>query len=477
VQTLECCAAARDEYGVSFALYAAAQLAATLEAQGQLRARFPGLASRLGELVQKGVIGHPKDVRDISAVTRRVSGDASALALLHRAEQVAARIRREMETGKRLERWLAGSQSRGHGRAPLSLSTFWTDGRPQLAGVYRAGNMGLLAVLFETQRLGTWIARRSSDEGDFEAAVAREGENQPKVTVRAALFPEAPGLDLVLWQSTTDPVARQRQTLFAGALAAAVLAILLVGYFALRDVSRELKLAALRSSFVAGVTHELKTPLTSIRLLAETLLLKRTRDPSTADELLGALIDESERLSQLVENVLSFARIERGASTYHPAEIRLSEAVSSAVQRFQSILKQGGFRLVQESNGQALRVYADAEGLSLALLNLLSNAVKYSGRSREIRLEVRRRGKEAEIRVTDYGIGIPRSEQQRIFDSFYRAPEAAKETTGAGLGLALVRNFAQAHGGRVTVESEPGKGSAFSLWLPLVINHGEDSHR
>jgi two-component system phosphate regulon sensor histidine kinase PhoR len=103
--------------------------------------------------------------------------------------------------------------------------------------------------------------------------------------------------------------------------------------------------------------------------------------------------------------------------------------------------------------------------------------VKYSGRSREIRLEVRRRGKEAEIRVTDYGIGIPRSEQQRIFDSFYRAPEAAKETTGAGLGLALVRNFAQAHGGRVTVESEPGKGSAFSLWLPLVINHGEDSHR
>jgi two-component system sensor histidine kinase SenX3 len=124
-----------------------------------------------------------------------------------------------------------------------------------------------------------------------------------------------------------------------------------------------------------------------------------------------------------------------------------------------------------------MRVYADAEGLARALLNLLSNAVKYSGRSREIRLGVHRRGQEAEVRVTDYGIGIRAAEQQQIFQSFYRAPEAAKETTGAGLGLALVRHFVEAHGARVTVESEPGKGSAFSLWLPLVKNDGQDSPR
>ena len=117
------------------------------------------------------------------------------------------------------------------------------------------------------------------------------------------------------------------------------------------------------------------------------------------------------------------------------------------------------------------------QNLSQALLNLLDNAVKYSGLSREILLGVHRHGNEVEIRVTDHGIGVPPAEQQRIFESFYRAPEAARETTGAGLGLALLKHFAEAHKGRAAVASGPGRGSAFSLWLPLMENDGQDSDR
>ncbi|HSB17517.1 MAG TPA: ATP-binding protein, partial [Bryobacteraceae bacterium] len=286
------------------------------------------------------------------------------------------------------------------------------------------------------------------------------------------------GLELSLRPRESGPaIERRRQNLFAGALAAAVLLVLLLGWFAFRDVSREVRLASLRSDFVSSVTHELRTPLTSIRLLAETLRLKRTRDPATGDQMLGAIVDESERLTRLVDNVLSFSRIEKDARAYHQKPIELAGAVNDAIRRFQHVLKRGEFHLVQESDDQTLRVLADDEALSQTLLNLLDNAVKYSGPSREIQLGVYRRGAEAEIRVTDHGIGVPAAEQRHIFEKFYRVPGAAGETTGAGLGLALVKHFAEAHGGRVAVESEPGAGSSFSLWLPLMENDGQDPDR
>jgi signal transduction histidine kinase len=124
-------------------------------------------------------------------------------------------------------------------------------------------------------------------------------------------------------------------------------------------------------------------------------------------------------------------------------------------------------------------VRADRDALTQAVLNLLSNALKYSGKSRDVLLAVRRRGDLAEVLVEDHGIGIPRSEHRRIFDSFYRVPDAARETTGAGLGLALVQHFAQAHGGQVRVRSEMGQGSTFCISLPLakVEQNGKDPGR
>ena len=476
-RVLQCCAAARDEYGVSFALYAADQIISAWEAHGRLRASFPRLASQLGELLRQGEIGHPRDIQDIAALAARDGGGPDASLLVRQAEEQAKRVSGHIETGKRLERWVSGTVLAGPRRAGFSLHTLWIHERPRLAGVHQSPD-GLLVTLFAAGPLATWLTTKAAEEGHFEAVLSPKDEYQGSAILRTALLPEAPGFELVLRPREADPATqRWRQRLFAGALAAAVLLVLVVGYFASRDVSRELKLSSLRSTFVSSVTHELKTPLTSIRLLAETLRLKRTRDPAVADQLLGAMVDESERLARLVDNVLSFSRIERGAHRYRPASIDLSEAVGDAVRRFQYILKQGEFRLHQESDGEPLRVYADAEALGQALLNLLDNAVKYSGVSREIGLGIHRLGEEAEIRVTDYGIGIPRSDQRHIFESFYRAPGAVQETTGAGLGLALVRHFTEAHDGRMTVTSEPGKGSTFSLWLPLMRDDGQDSRR
>lgn len=476
----ECCAAARDEYGVSFALYAAAQISIAWKSQGTLRKKFPQLATKLGELIQAGAIGHAADVPEILRLVKGAGDDPASGLLLRQAEQAAARTARHIETGKRLERWIAGSASSGRA-APFSLFTFWSGARPQVAGLYRVHGSGFLVVVFATDRIAAWVAAWSGQSGHFELALAASDEKVRRATLQTALLPETPGFDLLMRARETDPATRERrQTLFAGAIVAAVLLILLVGYFALRDFSRELQLASLRSSFIAGVTHELKTPLTSIRLLAETLRMGRTQGPAVAEEIAGTIVEESERLSRLLDNVLSFSRIEKGVQSYRPVEIVLPEAVNRAVQRFQYILQQGEFRLLEETDDEPLRVYADADALAQALLNLLSNAVKYSGASREIRLGLRAHRDEAEISVTDRGIGIPASEQRRIFESFYRVPEAAPETTGAGLGLALVRHFAEAHGGRVTLVSEPGKGSTFSLWLPLVKeagrSHGQDSH-
>ena len=476
-QILRCCAAMRDEYGVSFALYAALQIAVASEAQGRLHADFSRLAAQLVELLRRGEIGHPSDLGEIAALVARIRGGPDASLLLSQAKEQARRIEDQIEAGARMEKWVTGTILVVPGTAAFSLQTFWTGERPRLAGVHRADDK-LVVALFATVPLAAWVAAEAGRVGHFEAGLTQKGEYGGSAILRTAILPEAPDFELSLRPKDADRATQGwRQRLFAAALAAAVFLVLIVGCLAFRDVSREVRLASLRSTFVSSVTHELKTPLTSIRLLAETLRSRRLSDPAAGDQMLSTIVDESERLTQLVNNILSFVRIEKGRRPYRPTPIELTEAVGEAARRFQSILKQGGFHLHQESDGRPMWVLADVEALSQAVLNLLDNAVKYSGLSREILLGICRRGKEAEIRVTDHGIGVPPAEQRRIFDSYYRAPDAARETAGAGLGLALVKHFAEAHGGRAAVKSTPGEGSTFSLWLPLMENDGQDSDR
>jgi signal transduction histidine kinase len=224
----------------------------------------------------------------------------------------------------------------------------------------------------------------------------------------------------------------------------------------------------MRSQFVSSVTHELKTPLTAIRIFTETLRLDEEVDTNTRNDYLDTILHEAERLSRLVDNVLDFGKIERGKKTYRFEPVRLDEVVHHAARTAQYPLEQAGFTLEIEADQELPVVRADSDALQQAILNLLINAMKYSGDSRRIALRLDRLNGHARIRVEDHGIGIDSSEQQRIFESFYRAPIAENQhIPGTGLGLTIVAHIAKAHGGRVEVASRPGDGSSFMVYLPV----------
>jgi signal transduction histidine kinase len=248
-----------------------------------------------------------------------------------------------------------------------------------------------------------------------------------------------------------------------------VLCVTLFGaYFLWRDVGRELRMAEMRSQFIASVSHELKTPLTAIRIFAETLHLGRPKDSQARAEYLDTIVNESHRLTRLLNNVLDFSKIEKGQRTYRREQAFLSEIVDAAVQATQYPLKQQDFHLNVRVEDDLPEVRVDRDAIGQAILNLLSNAMKYSGESRHIDLRVQERAGHAVIEVSDQGIGIPPAEQKRIFEKFYRVPsEENQRIPGTGLGLALVFHIVNAHDGHVELRSTPGKGSTFSIHLPL----------
>jgi signal transduction histidine kinase len=286
-----------------------------------------------------------------------------------------------------------------------------------------------------------------------------------------ALGPNFPGITVVVPPQQESGTTRQAdlQRRFYFVVLLLVLSVTLFGAYLLwRDVRRELQMADVRSQFVSSVSHELKTPLTSIRMFAETLRLGRSADPRTQAEYLDTIVDESERLTRLLNNVLDFSKIEQGKRIYRPEPTVLPEVIQATVRAMQYALGQQGFHLQVDIENDLPPVRADRDALEQAILNLLTNAVKFSGESREIDLRLHRKDSHAEIQVIDRGVGIPLQEQSRIFEKFYRVrtPENLL-IPGTGLGLTLVEHIAKAHGWRIKVESAPGKGSTFSLRIPL----------
>ena len=305
-------------------------------------------------------------------------------------------------------------------------------------------------------------AARYAAKAEFLAGLSADG---------LALGPRLQGIQVVFMSDGTSPYSKQwsLQRLFYFLALAVVLSVTLFGAYLLwRDVRREVLLAQLRSQFVSSVSHELKTPLTAIRMFAETLRLGRSKDPAAQMEYLDTIVNESERLTRLLNNVLDFSKIEQGQRTYHPAPASLGGIARAAARAMEYPLKQQGFALDMRIDEDLPEVRVDRDAIEQAMLNLLSNAMKYSGDSRTIGLTVRREGDRAVIQVVDKGIGIDPKEQERIFEDFYRVPmRENRSLPGTGLGLSLVTHIAKAHGGSVRVESALGRGSTFSLILPL----------
>jgi len=248
-----------------------------------------------------------------------------------------------------------------------------------------------------------------------------------------------------------------------------VISVTLFGAYLLwRDVRRELRLAEMRSRFVAAVSHELKTPLTGIRMFAEMMHMGRPIDPDTQAEYLETIVNESERLTRLLNNVLDFSRIEQGQKTYHREPNDLAEIVQATARTMTYPLEQENFALHLKIEDDLPPAYVDRDGIEQAILNLLTNAMKYSGESRDIDLHLKSEDGRAIIEVSDRGVGIEPDEQARIFEQFYRVLCPDNEgIPGTGLGLTLVEHIARAHGGTITVQSALGEGSTFSMHLPL----------
>ncbi|MDR1916982.1 MAG: HAMP domain-containing histidine kinase [Synergistaceae bacterium] len=241
------------------------------------------------------------------------------------------------------------------------------------------------------------------------------------------------------------------------------LAIVIGSVVILRMMSYEMRVAGQKTTFVANVSHELKTPLTSIRLFAELLLSGRQGNEERRQSYLRTIISETDRLSHLVGNVLTFSR--RGRK-YHMQELSLTEVTRDTLAQLEPHLSKMGFRVTILEDGP-LPVKGNREALRQVIMNILSNAEKYSGDAREISVTCRSNDGMASVTIEDRGIGVDPGLSEKIFQEFYRADDSLSATrSGAGLGLPIARNIARAHGGDVRYSPRPGGGSSFTLTLP-----------
>ena len=234
----------------------------------------------------------------------------------------------------------------------------------------------------------------------------------------------------------------------------------------LRDVTHAGRIEHLRRDFVANASHELKTPVASILALSATLRSVAREDPDKLTAFLSRLEHEAGRLAALVTHLLELSRLEAG--TPERSRVRLNELVEIAVERVRSGAEAAGLLVSAVVRGPLLVIGSERD-LSHLIENLLENAVRYTPHGGQVHAIANRNGADAQLTVTDTGIGIPAKDLDRVFERFYRVDDArSRETGGTGLGLSIVRHVAEAHGGSVRVVSTPGAGSAFTVRLPLA---------
>jgi signal transduction histidine kinase len=233
-------------------------------------------------------------------------------------------------------------------------------------------------------------------------------------------------------------------------------------------VSHELELARMKSDFVSTVSHEFKSPLTSIQQVAEMLQAGRVPSEERRQQYYDLLLEQSQRLSLLTDNILNLARIEEGRKTFTFEQLDVAALLEEILPPVRDRARHDGF-VIELKIGESLpEVMADGEALAQAITNLLDNAVKYSGQARSIVVRAGVEGRQLVISVQDFGIGIGKHDIAHVFDRFYRGGEAlTRSVKGSGLGLTLVKEIVEAHHGTASVESEAGRGSTFTIRLPL----------
>jgi len=283
-----------------------------------------------------------------------------------------------------------------------------------------------------------------------------------------------PGVDgwvlCVTQRDLGDQSALDRKRLVNSILIGGAVTVILGGLGVLGwAIRRERRMSDLKSEFISNVSHELKTPLSIISMFGEMLANGRTKSPEQAHEYAEIIWRESVRLGRLIDNVLDFAKIERGMDVYEFAdEVDITEVCERAVELSQRRVGAAEMTITFETEEGLPQIRLDANAFTLAILNLIDNAIKYAAPGKKIEVTLRGDQDRVVLSVRDWGPGIDPEEQERIFERFYRARSVRlTPIRGSGIGLALVQHIARAHGGDVTVASTQEQGSTFSIWLPI----------
>ena len=368
--------------------------------------------------------------------------------------------------------WLEGE--------PLTLPERWSPGRDtNSASPFLAEANGALS--------NPGKARKRTGEPDVES----EGlPSRPRFVLQLYMADQA-----LLFSSY-----RRHALLLAGLVAASAFAALIGVLASWRAFQRQLRLSELKSNFVSSVSHELRAPIASVRLMAESLERGKVSEAPKQHEYFRFIVQECRRLSGLIENVLDFSRIEQGRKQYDFEPTDLVALTQQTVKLMETYAAERGVHLqLQLSPGQSAGVAtpstlnpqpsADGKALQQALVNLIDNALKHSPKGETVTVGLEVRGQRSEDRpdatrsthdaipvhlwVEDHGEGIPAVEQEKIFERFYRrGSELRRQTQGVGIGLSIVKHIVEAHGGRVIVRSAPGQGSRFTIELPVTLWNG-----
>ena len=329
----------------------------------------------------------------------------------------------------------------------------------------------LLPGIFKSAGLEPNIAVAVLDERD-SVLYAQDGL-PPVHRLAADSFSELlPSWKVVLFDRqgrSEERLVGSERTLYLSLFVGIVLVMAVGIFLTVRAAAHEVEVSQLKAEFVSNVSHELKTPLALIRMFGETLESGLVVNEAARKEFYGIIRKESERLTHLIDNVLDFSKMDAGGKEYHREEADVVEVVRNTVEAYMFHIRDMGFVVERRYPDEPLIVRFDTDAISQATLNLLSNATKYSDERKVIRIWVGRDVGFATVSVEDEGVGIPKEALGKIFEKFYRVHDRkTKETRGTGIGLTLTKHIVEAHGGTIEVESEVGKGSTFTMRIPLA---------
>jgi len=315
---------------------------------------------------------------------------------------------------------------------------------------------------------------------DVRVTVLAPGEpfasSTPVAPQEAGEFLPGWRLGLTFKDSDSFAALSARQTrlyLWTGLLVVLIIAV--VALLVARYVAAQMRLARLKNELLSAVSHELKTPLASIRALVDTLSAQRYRDEQQLQDYLQLIGKENLRLTHLIENFLTFSRMERGKQRFHFEDLAPAAVVAAAVEALKKRLASAHCNFEVRVEPDLPRMRGDADALSTVLINLLDNACKYTGDDKRICVRAFAENRHVCFEVEDNGIGLDRREVRRIFDRFYQVDQSlTRQQGGCGLGLSIVKFIVEAHAGAVEIQSEPGKGSTFRVRIPVAGQNGSE---